>query len=132
MGTFWKPGIIGRSINLLLIGVILFTTLMPAHYHLHHIHDTDGETHDHAIDLHFVTTNTDQSHHDEETSIFAATPDVIVKKINSDITPFVLLTVLLVLLAVLYRVSMLHEHGNASHRPHHPYFTPPLRAPPVI
>ena len=132
MGKFWKPVVITRSVNLLLIGVILFTTLMPAHYHLHHIHDTDSGTHDHAIDLHFVTANADQSHHDEETSIFNATPDAIVKKISSDISPFVLLTVLLVLLAILYRISMRHEHGYADHRPRHPYFTPPLRAPPAI
>lgn len=122
-----------RSINRLLIVSVLFSTLMPAHYHVHHLHDVgaDAHDHDHAIDLHFIAADVDQSHHDEDTSIFATTPDVIVKKLNIDVPTHLLLTILLILVTVIYRVSIRHKHENDGLYQKQAYFTPPLRAPPA-
>lgn len=114
-----------------MIAVILLTTLMPAHYHLHHVHNTSDTVNHHAIDLHFVTADTDQSHHDEYTSIFAATPDVIVKKGGSDMHLLLLLTLILLSLPMFKRIGIGPCHYIAGFKQHHPYLSPPLRAPPV-
>ena len=130
MNLFRKMSARGRSINQLLITVILMTALMPAHYHLHHIDSADAAVHEHAFDLHFITTNADQSHHDEDTSIFAATPDVIIKKASFDNYPYLLLTVILILLTVLHRDFIRPLNNNTIFTRQHPYLSPPLRAPP--
>ena len=119
-----------RVINSLLIAVVLFVALVPAHYHLHHLGDADADLHEHAIDLHLITANADQSHHDEDTSIFSATPDVIVKKASHDLSAIVIVALLLLLLAVSYRLSTGHGSRITGLNQRHPYFTPPLRAPP--
>lgn len=132
MNSPWKTIIYCRSISWLLVTAILFTALLPAHYHLHHLYSTDSTNHGHAIDLHLITDNVDQSHHDEDTSIFAATPDVITKKDNSEITSFVLLAILLVLLPVLNkRIRIRPGYFDLTLKQHYPYFSPPLRAPPA-
>jgi len=122
-----------RSIGSLLIAVILFTALMPAHYHLHHVHVADANTHEHehAIDLHLITANVDQSHHDETTSVFSATPDVIVKKGSFDIFPYLLLTVALVLLTLFQLASRFFGESSSRYKQRCLYFSPPLRAPPA-
>ncbi len=130
MSAFWKALTHGSSINQLMITVIFLTTLMPAHYHLHHLDSTDATVHEHAFDLHFITASVDQSHHDEDTSIFAATPDVIVKKGSFDIYPYLLLTIILVLLTVFHRAIIRPDNKNIILKRHCPYFSPPLRAPP--
>lgn len=130
MSLFRKLLMHGRSINQLLIAVILLTALMPAHYHLHHLDSTEAAVHEHAFDLHFINANVDQSHHDEDTSIFAATPDVIVKKGSFDIYPYLLLTVILVLLTVFHRPVIRPDNYSINFKRRHPYFSPPLRAPP--
>ena len=120
-----------RSINKLLIALVLLTALSPAHYHLHHLGNDEPASHDHAIDLHFITIDTDPSHHNEDTSIFAATPDVIVKKSLVPVHTFVLLTIVLVLLARFHRATISTGYGDKTPVQHAPYFTPPLRAPPL-
>ena len=73
-----------KSISWLLIAAILLVAFLPAHYHLHHLYNDDAFSsatrHAHAIDLHVLTEKTGQSHHDDETTIIAASPDGIVKK----------------------------------------------------
>jgi hypothetical protein len=122
-----------RSIGSLLIVVILFTALVPAHYHLHHVHvaDANAHEHEHAIDLHLITANVDQSHHDQTTSIFSATPDVIIKKGSFDIFPYLLLAISLVLLTLYQRTVRRSDENTSRHKQRCPYFSPPLRAPPA-
>ena len=122
-----------RAISSLLIAVILFTALVPAHYHLHHVHVADANTHEHehAIDLHLLTANVDQSHHDETTSIFSATPDVIVKKGSFDVFPYLLLTLTLLLLTLYHRTRVRPRESSIGGKLRFPYFSPPLRAPPA-
>lgn len=121
-----------RSINKLLIALVLLTAFSPAHYHLHHLADAEPASHGHAIDLHFITIDTDPSHHNEDTSIFAATPEVIVKKSFVPVPGGVLLAIVLVLLAQFHRVKVCAGCGTTSPVQHYPYFTPPLRAPPRL
>ena len=109
----------------------MLATLLPAHYHLHHINDADPAVHEHAVDLHLITANVDHSHHDKDTSIFAATPDVIVKKTAGDDSPYLLLTLLLVLLCVFDRIVIRFRYSDTRLQFHQPYFSPPLRAPPL-
>jgi hypothetical protein len=122
-----------RAIGSLLIAVILFTALVPAHYHLHHVHVADANTHEHehAIDLHLITANADHSHHDQTTSIFSATPDVIIKKGSFDIFPYLLLTLALILLALFQLCSRRFDESTSRHKQRCTYFSPPLRAPPA-
>ena len=121
-----------KAIGSLLIAVILFTALVPAHYHLHHVHVADANTHEHehAIDLHLITANVDQSHHDETTSVFSATPDVIVKKGSFDLFPYLLLTVALALLSLYQLASRRFGESTSRYKPRCLYFSPPSRAPP--
>ena len=130
MGRSWtkKPG--HRSINLLLIATLLLSTVIPAHYHLHHTHSHDPAGHEHTIDLHLVTDNSGQSHHDEDTSFFAATPDVIVKKVHYDAAPFLLMAIILVLTTVFNRIAARSAGSHTRTRRQADYFSPPLRAPP--
>ncbi len=126
-----------KSINMLLIAAILLTAVLPVHYHLHHLHTSDASTHghthehEHAIDLHLLYTDTDQSHHEEHTSTFAATPDVIVKKGSFDLEPYLLPAVLVIFLAVFRSGGTRHGTRNTAPRQHCHYLSPPLRAPPV-
>ncbi len=121
-----------RSISWLLVAAVLLTTLLPVHYHLHHLYSADSSTHEHAIDLHLITDNVDQSHHDEDTSIFAATPDVIAKKAYSETTSLILLAILLVLLPVLNNsIRIRPGYFDLTLKQHYPFFSPPLRAPPA-
>ena len=122
-----------RTISSLLVAVILFTALVPAHYHLHHVHAADANTHEHehAIDLHLITANVDQSHHDDTTSIFSATPDVIVKKGSFDFFPYLLMTVALVLLALFQLASRRFGESASRFKQRCLYLSPPSRAPPA-
>ncbi len=119
-----------RSISLLLIAALLLSTVIPAHYHLHHIHSNDPASHEHIIDLHLVTDTIGQSHHDEDTSVFAATPDVIVKKGHYDAAPFLLMAITLVLLTVFNRIAARSACSHTRPWRQAAYFSPPLRAPP--
>ncbi len=121
-----------KSTRLLLVVAILFTALVPVHYHLHHVHGIDAHGHEHTIDLHLVTASADQSHdHDDATSIFAATPDVIVKKIGFDVFPCLLLAGLLVTGAIYSRSSARPSIRATRYKQHARYFSPQLRAPPA-
>ena len=112
--------------------MLLFVTLVPAHYHLHHHDSAELAAHTHSIDLHLISDDMGQSHHDEDTSIFAATPDVIAKKDKPDFSVYIPLAILLALtLAHMSQNRIRPDHGDQGLEPHYPYFSPPLRAPPV-
>jgi hypothetical protein len=138
----WRKQIITyKSINWLLVALILLLTLLPAHYHLHHLHDDDShrtevhgynQGHDHAIDLHLLTNKTGQSHHDEDAINITASPDGIVKKSNPAFSPFALLVIVLALLPVsISRFRLFSDRNNTNLRHSYLHFSPPLRAPPL-
>ena len=132
MSLLWKLLISRKSISWQLVAVLLFVTLLPAHYHLHHIDSTELAAHTHTIDLHLIADGVGQSHHDEDTSIFAATPDVIAKKGKPELSVYIPLAILLVLLMVGNNPTRLRpEQTDSARTQHRPYFSPPLRAPPL-
>jgi hypothetical protein len=120
-----------RSISWQLIAVLLFITLVPAHYHLHHHNSAGLSAHTHSIDLHLVSDNKGKSHHNKDTSIFAATPDVIAKNGNPGFSLYIPLAVLLIIiLAHPGHVRKRYDQRDERLIQHYPYFSPPLRAPP--
>ena len=121
-----------KSINWILIAAILVATFLPAHYHLHHLSNTDATTHAHVIDLHLVTDTTEQSHHDGDTTSFKAVPDEGVKS-SSLFTPFILLALLLIVVPInVIRINVRPEFLNNHLKRTYPHFTPLLRAPPLL
>ena len=131
MHPLWQTIIHYRPIAWALVAALLLTMLMPAHYHLHHLNDIDPAEHAHVVDLHLITDNGGHVHHDEDTSIIAATPDVIVKTDKSFFSVFFPLAVFLILLLTLADKVRLKQRDNRIRlfRPYH-YYSPPLRAPP--
>ena len=123
-----------KSISWLLIATILLVAFLPAHYHLHHLHDDDfssaGATH--VIDLHVLTEPAGQSHHDEEAASIAASPDGMMKKSNPDFFPFILLAMVLLLLPVFNKQINIQLNSRSTRlKQRYPHFAPLLRAPPL-
>ena len=129
----WRNIIISnKTINWLLVVSVLLITLMPAHYHLNHVFSGNSTSHDHVVDFHLIADKTDQSHHGEETTVFTANPDGIVKKINPELSPFILLAILLVILPVLNnRIRTHRDFSDVNLKNSYHHFSPPLRAPPL-
>ena len=125
-----------KSISWLLIATILLVVFLPAHYHLHHHNDdvlsSATTTHTHIIDLHVLTEKAGQSHHHDEATIIAITPDGMVKKSNPEFSPFILLSIVLLLLPALNNRIKLQLNYRSTHlKQSYPHFTPLLRAPPL-
>lgn len=117
-----------QHIGGILVVALLFLTILPGHFHVHH---TDTEHHQHQVDLHFNQTDMGSSHHDQA-QILEAAPDGVMKLPVIKIFPFLVLTVLTALIAV-STVRVFSSPGRevfipAGHRSHH---SPPLRGPPV-
>ena len=94
--------------------------------------DLAATKHAHIIDLHILTESAEQSHHDEEATIIALSPDGIVKKSNADFYPFIMLAIVLLLLPSLNnRINIQLNHRNTAPRQSYPHFAPLLRAPPL-
>ena len=127
---------IKKSISWILVATILLVAFLPAHYHLHHLHDDDnfssaGAAHSHVIDLHVITELSGQSHHDEAASI-AASPDGMMKKSNPDFFPFILLAMVLLLLTVFDKQINIQLNSRSTKlKQRYPHFAPLLRAPPL-
>ncbi len=126
-----------KAISWFLITTILLVALMPSHYHLHHLDneaaDSAGNSHSRIIDLHVLTVQAGDSHHDEDTESIAASPDGAVKKSSPGFPLFVLLSMVLLLLPAFYKLSnVLLSTSGAGHKQHTPYFAPLLRAPPLF
>ena len=137
MNTDCKLLISHKPVSWFLIATILLVTLLPAHYHLHHLYNDEtlssaATTHKHAIDLHVLTEETGQSHHNDEVTIFAASPDGILKKSTPDFSPFILLVIVLLLQPVLSKQKSLQlNYRSTNLKQRYPHFTPLLRAPPL-
>jgi hypothetical protein len=115
-----------------LVTALLITVLLPAHYHLHHLHSLDTASHAHVVDLHLIADNSGHAHHYENTSIISATPDAIVKTDKSVFSLFIPLAIVLVLiLTCSHRVWLGHKSGAITRIRHNTYFSPPSRAPPL-
>jgi len=127
-----------QSISWLLIATVLLVTLLPAHYHLHHVYENDefssaATLHEHVIDLHVLTEKSGQHHHDDAVTSIEASPDGIVKKSGSDYFPFILLAISLLLLFSINRQLVLSCHSaRINFKQHYSYLTPLLRAPPLV
>lgn len=120
-----------KSISWLLVLAVLLVTLLPAHYHLHHLYSADTATHGHVIDLHLAIDEMGDSHHDEAGSI-ASSPDGIVKKSNAAFPLFIALAIVLAILPILTTRTIIRPvHKNAGLKQSYPYFSPLLRAPPL-
>ena len=131
MSTFGKPIINSKPIGWLLVLAVLLITLLPAHYHLHHLYSTATATHAHVIDLHLTIDEVGDSHHDEAASI-ASSPDGIVKKSTAAFPLFIALAIVLTILPILKTRTLIHPaHKNTALQQSYPHFTPPLRAPPL-
>ena len=133
-----------KSISWLLVVAVIYITLLPVHYHLHHmaiddIHSVDAINHSHVainhshvIDLHLMTDKSGQLHHDDEATSIAASPDGIVKKTNPAFSPFILLAIVLVLFPVLIkRLKIWLDYRSIGFNKSYPHFLPLLRAPPL-
>ena len=137
MSASCKLVITYKSISWFLIASILLLAFLPAHYHLHHLYNDETlssatKTHAHVIDLHVLTEKTGQSHHHDEATIIAASPDGIVKKNSPDFSPFILLAIVLLLLPALSkRINIPLNYRSTNLKPRYPHFTPLLRAPPL-
>ncbi len=137
MSTNCKMMITYKSICWLLIATILLIAFLPAHYHLHHLYSDDTlnpatASHAHVIDLHVLSEQSGQTHHDDEATIIAASPDGIVKKSNPDFFPFILLAMVLLLLSALYKsINIQLNYRSTGLKQSYPHFSPLLRAPPL-
>ena len=120
-----------RSAHWLLVAAILLISLIPAHYHLHHICGTEVTSQIQSIDLHLLSDADEQSHHGIDTTVITISPDTLVKDTDSSNVLLALLTVFLLLLVLLHLHSMLRfslDKKNLNQLFY--YLTPPLRAPP--
>lgn len=130
----WRKQIINhKSTSWLLVGTFLLFTLLPAHYHLHHLFSGNPVAQVQVIDLHLITDKTGQLHHDNNVKILTTAPDGMVNKDNPEFFPLILFVVSLVLLPLIYYRSG-HQSGfsNISLRQLYYHFSPPLRAPPLL
>jgi hypothetical protein len=132
--TEWRKLMIKyQAINWLLIAAILLITLLPAHYHLHHLVNGDATSHSHNVDLHIAFAKAEESHHHTDVDVFAAAPDGIRKNTSPAFSPFLLLAIWLVLLPIShYRIISRPDYGDTRPKQIHPHLSPPLRAPPCL
>ena len=130
-----------KSVAWLLMAAILWLTVLPAHYHMHHEvseHHTHHEVNEHhahhenVIDFHTAIEQPDPAHHGEGVQAFAATPDGIIKKASTELPPVFLLVLLLILLPILaYRRFIRLGFTLIGPKQRCLHFSPPLRAPPI-
>jgi len=133
MNTWRKQIIYYKSISWLLVAAFLLFTLLPAHYHLHHLFSGNSVTNTQVIDLHLITDKAGQSHHDKDAKILTTAPDRMVKKDNPELFPLILLVVSLILLPLIYCRSGHHlGFSNIRLKQFYYHFSPPLRAPPLL
>jgi hypothetical protein len=122
-----------KSTCWLLVAAIILITLLPAHYHLHHLTHSDSATHAHTTDLHLLMKAVDQSHHDENTQSFSAVPDGITKKTDSAFFPLIFIVICLaLLLPLIFRINRLLDYSTIGLKKIHYHLSPPLRAPPLL
>ena len=121
-----------KLLSVLLMASILMVTLLPVHFHLHHISDDYSADHSHAVDLHIIGAKSSHTHDDGHTTIVTPSPERVVEKTGSIIVPFVFL--IFILLVILFSSNKLRVQRNqniTSTINSYRYFSPPLRAPPL-
>ena len=141
MSTFHKPVAKHKPVSWMLIAAILLVTILPAHYHLHHLYSDDMHnadagitpaSHAHTMDLHLLTDTAGQSHHEEDVTSIAASPDTVINKSAPLFSPIILLAVILALLPSLSKpVFIQPANRNIGFKKLYLYFSPLLRAPPL-
>ena len=120
-----------KPVNWFLLVAILVATLVPAHYHLHHDDVAESLSHSHAIDLHLISDEHGSTHHEFDTTSFAAVPDDAVK-MKSALTQYLFIAVLLAVIPILRNKVQIRPKNRARGLFQIiPHFTPLLRAPPL-
>lgn len=120
-----------KSLTWLMIFTILAATLLPVHFHKHHVQIEDLSHHEHAFDMHFTHEKSDLSHHDENLQTLTASPDGLIKKVTTLFTTMIMLALLLALLPIVTSRHLLHTGFDiVSLKRNYLRFSPPLRAPP--
>ena len=114
----------------LLICTVLLLSLAPHHYHLHHGTGPDSVAHAHTIDLHLLSDNSDEAHH-EDAIVLEITPDGLLKPLGDNPSNLLFILCLLTLLPILasglrqpFRETRLRLRQVLYH------LIPPQRAPP--
>lgn len=134
-----------RPISWLLILSVFMLTVFPAHLHLHHEdnpllsdqvsylnesarNDTVG--HEHEIDLHLLSDNSGEDHH-EQAHVIKASPEVLTRSLGDNASPLLLFFLPLFIFPVLNRRTGPRPRGRKafSWRPQY-HLVPPSRAPP--
>ncbi len=126
-----------KSVSWLLVAAILLVSVLPAHYHLHHLIGNTSATHSHATDLHLSADKLAQSHHNDGATIINAAPNGLLSKwdgeINKpDITPLVILVAFFTLFSIFSIKRIFRPDQATSFYKQILYrVSPPLRAPPL-
>jgi hypothetical protein len=136
MSSLSKKTFSYKSMSWLLVAAILLIVILPAHYHLHHLHGDNmhSATVDvpaHVFDFHLLIDSAGQSHHNEDAISIVASPDGIVKKSNPVFAPFIFLAIVLVLFPILNKqIKTRIDYKYINLKQSYPHFRPLLRAPP--
>ena len=123
-----------RRVSHLLILLVLVSTALPFHYHLHHDHETHAGTagrtaHEHVAHVHLFVDLADDAHHEDSHSLDPA-PDLL-KGNGAQLPLFAILPALFILLPPATRLLHLAPLAFAQPLPRFArHKTPPLRAPP--
>ena len=126
---------IKKTISWSLITAILLVTFLPSHYHMHHLYNesdiNSAAQHGHVVDLHVLSEQVGDAHHDEAVS-FTASPDGVLNRSNPDFPLFVFLVAVLLLLPMQSKlISVRPIFRSFNFRQRYLHFTPLLRAPPL-
>ncbi|MFA7388290.1 MAG: hypothetical protein WCZ87_11615 [Thiohalobacteraceae bacterium] len=123
-----------RRVSQILILLVLVSTALPFHYHLHHDHGThaataDRATHEHVAHVHLSIDFAGDAHHGDSHALDPA-PD-LVKGNGAQLPLFAILPALFILLPPATRLLHLAPLAFAQPLPRFTrHNTPPLRAPP--
>lgn len=126
-----------KSVSWLLVAAILLVSVLPAHYHLHHLVGITSADHTHATDLHLSADKPGQSHHNDGTTIINVAPSGLLSKWDGDsnkpdITPLVILVSFLALFSFFnIKQNSRPYQATTSSKQIFYRFSPPLRAPPL-
>jgi hypothetical protein len=134
MAAWRLRSIRNQQISVLLIVALLFITIWPAHFHVHHaeVEGKHGHVHKHVVDLHADAKGIDTAHH-QDAQVLKASPDGMLKTPLVKVLPFLLLAIALAVLATITKrliITPRQRHFFPSG-----YLTchsPPLRGPPSI
>jgi len=126
-----------KSVSWLLVAAILLVSILPAHYHLHHLVGITSADHTHATDLHLSADKPGQSHHNDGTTIINVAPSGLLTKWDGDsnkpdITPLVILVAFFALFSIFNIKRIFRPDQATSFYKQILYrISPPLRAPPL-